>query len=149
MARHVTHAARPATLPPHPQLLLYPNPSDPLNGEAAALHMRDPAAYQRKVGGLCWVGGLPACLLARDRGWHPTPPHRLAEPWLSHLHTPPTHLQVKDYVQRFAKPEDVAALEAEEQHPHGGGDDMSDGEGDGFLSSSSDEEDEQAAGKME
>ena len=34
-----------------PQLLLYPNPSDPLNGEAAALHMRDPAAYQKKVGG--------------------------------------------------------------------------------------------------
>jgi ubiquitin-conjugating enzyme E2 H len=32
------------------QLLLYPNPSDPLNGEAAALHMRDPAAYQKKVG---------------------------------------------------------------------------------------------------
>ena len=113
----------------------------------------------------------------------------------------PRRVQVKDYVQRFAKPEDVAALEAEEQHPHGGGDDdMSDGEGgarlllrcvgrragvtavaavlpkgvhrlswgcqpaalltggalcqpptlaDGFLSSSSDEEDEQAAGKME
>ena len=32
-----------------PQLLLYPNPSDPLNGEAAALHMRDPAAYARRV----------------------------------------------------------------------------------------------------
>lgn len=32
-----------------PQLLLYPNASDPLNGEAAALHMRDPTAYARKV----------------------------------------------------------------------------------------------------
>ena len=35
---------------PRVQLLLYPNPSDPLNGEAAALHMRDPVAYQKKVG---------------------------------------------------------------------------------------------------
>ncbi|XP_042514323.1 ubiquitin-conjugating enzyme E2 4-like [Macadamia integrifolia] len=32
-----------------PQLLLYPNPSDPLNGEAAAMMMRDPEAYERKV----------------------------------------------------------------------------------------------------
>jgi ubiquitin-conjugating enzyme E2 H len=32
-----------------PQLLLYPNPSDPLNGEAAALHMRDPEAYKMRV----------------------------------------------------------------------------------------------------
>jgi ubiquitin-conjugating enzyme E2 H len=32
-----------------PQLLLYPNAADPLNGEAAALHMRDPAAYAKKV----------------------------------------------------------------------------------------------------
>lgn len=90
-----------------PQLLLYPNPSDPLNGEAAALHMRDPGAYQKKV---------------------------------------------KDYVARYAKAEDVAALEAEEKHkgPHHEGEAMSeDEEEDGFLSSSSDEEDEQAAGKME
>ncbi|KAL2902602.1 Ubiquitin-conjugating enzyme E2 5, partial [Bienertia sinuspersici] len=33
----------------HPNLLLYPNPSDPLNGEAAALLMRDKAAYEQKV----------------------------------------------------------------------------------------------------
>jgi len=32
-----------------PQLLLYPNPTDPLNGEAAALLMREPEAYTRKV----------------------------------------------------------------------------------------------------
>ncbi|KAJ2159564.1 ubiquitin-conjugating enzyme E2 H [Coemansia sp. RSA 552] len=32
-----------------PQLLRYPNPTDPLNGEAAALMMRDTAAYESKV----------------------------------------------------------------------------------------------------
>jgi ubiquitin-conjugating enzyme E2 H len=32
-----------------PQLLRYPNPSDPLNGEAAALMMRDPKSYETKV----------------------------------------------------------------------------------------------------
>ncbi|GAA0160888.1 hypothetical protein Leryth_000094 [Lithospermum erythrorhizon] len=36
-----------------PQLLLYPNPSDPLNGEAAALMMRDRAAYEQKVKEYC------------------------------------------------------------------------------------------------
>jgi hypothetical protein len=32
-----------------PQLLLYPNPADPLNGEAAALLLKDPLAYEAKV----------------------------------------------------------------------------------------------------
>ncbi|XP_043711691.1 ubiquitin-conjugating enzyme E2-23 kDa-like [Telopea speciosissima] len=32
-----------------PQLLLYPNPSDPLNGEAAAMMTRDREGYERKV----------------------------------------------------------------------------------------------------
>jgi hypothetical protein len=34
-----------------PQLLIYPNASDPLNGDAAALMMRDRAAYEQKVKG--------------------------------------------------------------------------------------------------
>ncbi|MQL71478.1 hypothetical protein Taro_003803, partial [Colocasia esculenta] len=34
-----------------PQLLLYPNPWDPLNGEAAALMMRDRPSYEQKVKG--------------------------------------------------------------------------------------------------
>lgn len=34
-----------------PQLLLYPNPSDPLNGEAAALMMRDRNTYDQRVKG--------------------------------------------------------------------------------------------------
>ena len=32
-----------------PQLLTYPNPADPLNPEAAAMSMRDPAAYKARI----------------------------------------------------------------------------------------------------
>ena len=32
-----------------PQLLLYPNPADPLNGEAAALMMREPEHYAMRI----------------------------------------------------------------------------------------------------
>lgn len=35
-----------------PQLLRYPNPTDPLNGEAAALLMRDSGAYETRVKGM-------------------------------------------------------------------------------------------------
>src|SRR4051812_27208308 len=34
-----------------PQLLRYPNPTDPLNGEAAALLLREPKQYESKVKG--------------------------------------------------------------------------------------------------
>ena len=34
-----------------PQLLRYPNPTDPLNGEAAALLIREPKNYEAKVRG--------------------------------------------------------------------------------------------------
>jgi ubiquitin-conjugating enzyme E2 H len=36
-----------------PQLLRYPNPSDPLNGEAAAMIMREPKTYETKAKGTC------------------------------------------------------------------------------------------------
>ena len=46
-----------------PQLLRYPNPNDPLNGEAAALLMRHPKEYEAKVKGASCVA---VAVLFRD-----------------------------------------------------------------------------------
>ena len=79
-----------------PQLLLYPNAADPLNGEAAALLMREPEAYAAKV---------------------------------------------RDYVRRYANPEDAAGRDrGAGPGPAGGGGEGGEDEGDGFLSSSDDDE---------
>eukprot|EP00955_Chlamydomonas_euryale_P111720 366085-Chlamydomonas_euryale.AAC.14 len=52
-----------------PQLLLYPNPSDPLNGEAASLLMREPQAYNARVrGGALEVLGSFGAEVAGERG---------------------------------------------------------------------------------
>jgi hypothetical protein len=47
-----------------PQLLRYPNPTDPLNGEAAALLMREPKSYDAKVKGM--LSARPCALQQSD-----------------------------------------------------------------------------------
>ncbi|KAL0284516.1 UNVERIFIED_CONTAM: Ubiquitin-conjugating enzyme E2 5 [Sesamum calycinum] len=74
-----------------PQLLLYPNPSDPLNGEAAALMMRDRGAYEQRV-------RVP--LLHEFYAWYNV---NVIGP---NVHPP-------EYSQKYAKPEDSGAAPEE------------------------------------
>ncbi|CAI5509961.1 unnamed protein product [Closterium sp. Naga37s-1] len=50
-----------------PQLLLYPNPTDPLNGEAAAMLMRDPEQYKQKVKEYCLRYGKAEDLVRKHK----------------------------------------------------------------------------------
>jgi ubiquitin-conjugating enzyme E2 H len=131
-----------------PQLLLYPNPTDPLNGEAAALLMREPQAYNQRVKGRTVSssgapGSSAVCYLESLAGGDLT-------------HCILCCCCIADYVQRYAQPEVVlgkgsaalAANKATQKESEDGEDDkMEDkadggaGESDGFLSSSDDEDD--------
>jgi len=84
-----------------PQLLLYPNPTDPLNGEAAAMLMREPEAYNKKV---------------------------------------------KEYVQRYAKPEDLAGTAGDGQDDDDGASSMSDCSSDGGFNSDDGEDEKDKEG---
>jgi len=49
-----------------PQLLLYPNPTDPLNGEAAAMLLKEPDKYKEKVRDLVSKYATEAALTSRN-----------------------------------------------------------------------------------
>jgi ubiquitin-conjugating enzyme E2 H len=68
-----------------PQLLRYPNASDPLNGEAAALLLRDPSTYETRVKGVCVL------------------------PWLVEISS--MQLTAPEYVQRHATKEAMEEAE--------------------------------------
>ncbi|PPD97704.1 hypothetical protein GOBAR_DD05307 [Gossypium barbadense] len=74
-----------------PQLLLYPNPSDPLNGEAAALMMRDRTSYEQRVKGLL-------CSFLSKGG------KIQSDSYYRGLH---------EYCEKYAKPEDIGAAPEE------------------------------------
>jgi hypothetical protein len=59
-----------------PQLLRYPNPTDPLNGEAAALLMREPKSYDAKVKGMYLTKQIKTHLLKTTQSTYKNMPQR-------------------------------------------------------------------------
>ncbi|KAG6784786.1 hypothetical protein POTOM_010495 [Populus tomentosa] len=108
-----------------PQLLLYPNPSDPLNGEAAALMMRDKPAYEQRVKGILSLSNPEQCsillflLLYIDiRLLHSVVDVFSALHFnliCAHLTLPlPSLAPQPEYCEKYAKPEDIGAAPEEE-----------------------------------
>ncbi|RVX04088.1 Ubiquitin-conjugating enzyme E2 5 [Vitis vinifera] len=122
-----------------PQLLLYPNPSDPLNGEAAALMMRDRPAYEQRVkGGVPFFSVVFLEHLAESMKLHHSEFHScsvvykgrslpeqrelvLAVAYNNFIHPPikpgnfpilHTHFK-EEYCEKYAKPENIGAAPEE------------------------------------
>lgn len=94
-----------------PQLLLYPNPTDPLNGEAAALLMREPAQYAAKVKGASRSAVPRRYRAPRALAAPPHPP--LTRPGERSSRSPPPPPRA-EYVLRYAQ---EALLEAPGKAP--------------------------------
>jgi hypothetical protein len=123
-----------------PQLLLYPNAADPLNGEAAALHMRDSEVYNKKVKGEERYSDLGMIMLlpsAHSPFHFPFPLFSLSFP--AFLCSVPLFYLTTDYVQRYAKARDVEQLDRTNNAAQGATSEE-DSDNDGFLSSSDDED---------
>jgi ubiquitin-conjugating enzyme E2 H len=110
-----------------PQLLRYPNPADPLNGEAAALMIREPKVYDARVRGRSFpLLEVPLFGFLR---------------WITHCLAREADNVMAEHVQRFASKEaaDEAGAESDDD------DDMS------SVGSFADDDDEEpeAAGQMD
>lgn len=103
-----------------PQLLRYPNPTDPLNGEAAALLMREPKSYEARVKGKQACSMFPAL-------------------WRLH-HGKKRRLNIAEYVAKYAS-NNIDLEDGEEGE--------SDGEMSSVEDYDSDGEEDEPAGAME